>query len=570
MGAAEREGWTTWNRYKEAGVVEETLAFTDEPVITSHALGKTSELLGKCWPIDAAVAYTLASHGPNAQLTWEDMVNQNTRIASVMMSGKVGWSRRGVPNPQITSCGHDHVNTMIHHIPNVTMNSMDALVVDMDAYLEEADWYKSLLSMPGAVSTEVRNLLEFRDDKTLAFWEIIFTERFKPLKEFLEEYWGTTKWYWGTTKGGDMTPMSYEDTKGECAWADDPEKQCSYHDGVLYKGWVLVHHEESTSEKPVYETFWRRGQGRTTRNGWNHDHLENEIGWNYSHTLSASRVVVFDRVKRSLAQSIPDDQVIEHIKGSIARMRKWDGRCLVHKEGRGKTSRHRWSDWGWLEEMATWVQDTQSKNRKEDETQCSTCYAAGIEDEEGNSFCECGAGWRYVKYDSRQSYGHEIAKFEWRPMEQPKAYTLKIGQGYSSKTLPYRFKTGEQAVTFRTFLNQMVNKIGGVHRERTIDMTTGQDVPPEKGVYKVVYLGTDLTMKWDKDPEMLPTPQQALDAVIFGSVQESKTAMENLKCCEVGGHKIPKQKLINEPEEPAPPEEQEQQGGLFSGFGDGE
>ena len=569
MAAAEREGWSTWARYKAAGVVEDTLAFTDEPVITSHALGKTGELLGKCWPIDAAVAYTLASYGPDAELTWTDMVNQNTRIAAVMMSGKVGYASRGVANPQIASCGHDHVDTLIHSIPNVTKNSMGALTVDTNWHMTATEWYKELLSMPGGVPTEVQNLMEFRDDNSLCFWEIIFTERFKPLKEFLEEYWGTTKWYWGTSRVGHTTTLRTEDTKGECLWADDPEKQCSYHDGALYEGWVLVHHEDSTQEKPVYETFWRRGQGRVVPAYWNNDHLENELGWNYSSQVSASRVVVFDRVKRSLAQSITDDQVIEHIKGSIARMRKWDGRCLVHKTGRGWTAKHRWSDWGWLEEMATWVQDTQSKNRKENETQCSTCYAAGIEDEEGNSFCECGSGWKYTKYDSRQSYGHEIAKFEWRPMENPKAYTLKIGTGYSSKTLPYRFPNGEQAVTFRNFLNQMVNKIGGVHRQRTIDMSTGNDVPPEKGVFKVVWLNSNLTMKWDRDPEMLPTPQQALDMLLYGSVQDGEAALENLKDAEVGGNAVPKPKLINEPEEVVPPTEQEQNGGLFT-FGDGE
>ena len=83
-------------------------------------------------------------------------------------------------------------------------------------------------------------------------------------------------------------------------------------------------------------------------------------------------------------------------------------------------------------------------------------------------------------------------------MQNPKAYTLKIGTGYSSKTLPYRFPNGEQAVTFRNFLNQM-NKIGGVHKQRTIDMSTGNDVPPEKGVFKVVWLSSNLTMKWDRD-----------------------------------------------------------------------
>ena len=58
--------------------------------------------------------------------------------------------------------------------------------------------------------------------------------------------------------------------------------------------------------------------------------------------------------------------------------------------------------------------------------------------------------------------------------------------------------------------------------------------------------------------------------LLYGSVQDREAALENLKDAEVGGNEVPKPKLINEPEEVAPPTEQEQQGGLFSGFGDGE
>ena len=47
MARAKRQGWTSWERYKECGVVEETVAFTDEPVIVAHALGKTESIIGE-------------------------------------------------------------------------------------------------------------------------------------------------------------------------------------------------------------------------------------------------------------------------------------------------------------------------------------------------------------------------------------------------------------------------------------------------------------------------------------------------------------------------------------------
>ena len=72
---------------------------------------------------------------------------------------------------------------MIHYIPDVTKNSMDA-DQNTDWHMTATEWYKELLSNNG-VPTEVQNLMEFRDDNSLCFWEIIFTERFKPLRSSL-------------------------------------------------------------------------------------------------------------------------------------------------------------------------------------------------------------------------------------------------------------------------------------------------------------------------------------------------------------------------------------------------
>jgi hypothetical protein len=242
-------------------------------------------------------------------------------------------------------------------------------------------------------------------------------------------------------------------------------------------------------------------------------------------------VVIFDRVKRSLAQSIPDDVVKEHIKGSIARMRKWDGRCLVDKEGRGKRATHKWSDWQWLGEMTAWIQDTQSKNRKENETQCSICYSAGEIDDYGNSLCRCNEGWKYIKYDETYSYGHEIAKFEWRPIDKSRQiiYALKLGKKY----LPWRFKTQQEAGQMREFFAVTGTKLPNISLEqRTWDLATGQedvDIGGKGTGLMVTGLNTNFTMKWDRDPENLPTPRQCMEAIQWGSPMEKESVSVNLK-----------------------------------------
>ena len=77
--SGEWQGWQNWTRYKEAGIVEDAVDFSEEAIIVDHAVGRTKDAIGKCWPMDAAVAYTLMKGGPDAALTWRDMVNTYTR-----------------------------------------------------------------------------------------------------------------------------------------------------------------------------------------------------------------------------------------------------------------------------------------------------------------------------------------------------------------------------------------------------------------------------------------------------------------------------------------------------------
>ena len=523
MGRAERQGWNTWERFKEAGVVEDTLLFNDDPIIVDNALGRTRKALGICWPIDAAVAYTLASHGPDAELTWKDMVNQNTRIATAMMSGKVQWGE--LQNPHAESCGHDEVDCYEMYFGMPRLNSKGFI-----EFAHVDDMNKWPLWRDGEVPESVMRLMKFRVsnewvNENDAYNSLVLSPLYAEVREFIENLLGTDKWDYEDL----LETTHYSKTKGECGWADDEEKkgQCAHHDKALYEGWVMIRDEEDPN---AFMKLWTRGKHSVVSSRTHIQPLTDRLGWNYTNNVSRERVVVFDRVKRSLAQTVPEATVVNAIKDSVARMRKWDGRCLVDKQGRGHSSRHKWSDWGWLAEMAAWIQDTHSKNRKENETQCRICYANGEEDEYGNSLCRCGEGWQYIKYDSTQSFGHEIAKFEWRPIN-PKnqiIYVLKFGREY----LPWRFKTMEEAAQMREFFAVTGTKLPNISlKNRTWDMALGQEDVALSGKdtgIKVIGLSTMFSMKWDQDPENLPTPRECLHAIQWGSPLERENVMERL------------------------------------------
>tara|TARA_R100000458_G_scaffold41698_1_gene39409 strand:- start:161 stop:1921 length:1761 start_codon:yes stop_codon:yes gene_type:complete len=522
MARAERQGWNTWSRFKKAGVVEDSVLFNDDDIIKDNTLGRTKKTLGICWPIDAAVAYTLASHGPDAQLTIDDMVNQNTRIASVMMSGKVEWGT--LPNPHAESCGHDEINAYLVRFGIPKLSGSGAIWFTSSDIREWAHWDE--------MSDSMKARMVFRVDKAdynnkitpKVAW--ILTDHYKDIREFIMQKMGTHKFSISNLDEN----LNTSTTLGECAWADDPEKSgtCSHHNTTNYEGWVMI---KERDDSDACKTLWRRGKGCVVASRTHVDPLYRRLGWNYTNQIPPTRVIIFDRVKRSLSQSIPDEFVKEQIKGSIARMRKWDGRCLVDKTGRGKTAKHKWSEWEWLYEIVAWVQDTKSKNRHENETQCRICYSNGEVDEYGKSLCRCGQGWKYIKYDVKQSYGHEIAKFEWRPItrDYAKIYALKVGNTY----LPWRFKTQQEAAQMREFFAMTGTQIPNLSFEkRTWDLATGQEVLAIKGQdtgIKIASIQFIMTMKWNRDPENLPTPTEALHMIQWGNPLENSQALENIK-----------------------------------------
>ena len=124
---ADRQGYTKWDRMIEAGAIQNYIAWDDREVIRDHAIGKTKDVMGNSFPIDLAVAYSLISSGPNAPLTLKELVNENTRMATIMMTGKVGYGE--YQPPDLESCNHDMKDTKIYYFPKVQVNEVGGRTV---------------------------------------------------------------------------------------------------------------------------------------------------------------------------------------------------------------------------------------------------------------------------------------------------------------------------------------------------------------------------------------------------------------------------------------------------------
>jgi len=528
MGKAERQGHNRWNRFIDAGVVEETLLWTDNPIKVDNTLGRTKDTLGLCWPIDAAVAYTLANHGPNAKLTWSDMVNQNTRIASVMMTGAVGYGK--LLNPLSVTCGHDEVNTYDYHLPDVNHYYSDGKKVLSFVHGRRYD--------PKTAPSEIRNMFSVRlasDSDTFgsAYSVLNHLRALPELFDWLCETHDADLF----SLDGLQTMMIKQKTKGVCGFAEDDPNHgfCSHHDSPMKEDWYMIKEGvDVDSDSTNWKTIWFRGKGTVVHSGWHRDQFRSRY---LTDSLMKSQIVVFDRVKRVAAQMIPEETVIKHIKESLNRMKNWDGRSLVEKHGRGKTATHCWNRWEWLNEISVWVSDTHSKNRHENDTACRVCYVAGeTEDGTGKPICRCGDGWKYVKYSSKQSYGHEIAKFEWRPIEKRAVYTLGLGARILGE---YTLNTAKEAAYYRDMIVKMATRMPvGKLNNRVWDLSSGQEdieIPANESNITIRKIEVDVRMKWDKNPEDLPNAEEMKTMVMFGNPSEHNEALDLCKQITVTG-----------------------------------
>lgn len=548
----ERQGWNDWGRYREAGIVDDTVRFTDNDIETAHAIGKTKETIGMCWPMDAAVAYTLASAGPDAKLSSKQMVNQHTKMAAAMMTQYVGYGT--VPDPRVESCGHDEVDAyeVYWREPILNENGHIAfhttqLAGSMDSIIDKSNplcQFRVSANIASSMNT-VRNA-----------WGILMSPKFAPLRLYIESELGSTKW-----SAVSSNPFHTSYTNGECKWKTEvyPEghekaghpKKCAHHDKPSYLGWVMIKRigddgkllVNKKTGGDVFERLWSRDRYEASvYEGWNYDQIAQTMGSNVKKTLAPARVVIWDEIKRNLGNQMTDKFVVIQINAACRRMTARNLNCVVKhgersEEGRilPSTVTYTWKNWTWLAQLKAWIAQTSKKNRKEH---------------------DLVNGWKWTKYDSTKSYGFEIAKFKWTPGRvnekfvpeederkdgtyttppaitmKIKSYYLSIGGRWRAQHIPYRFKSKADAMQYRNFMSMMAGKCGGVnYAGRKWDGDQGKEMMDDSNAAFIIMSTTHiLEMDMNKEPEdNIPSPTEILEKILFGTPQDYDAAAAHL------------------------------------------
>lgn len=510
--AGERQGWNVWDRYKVAGLVDDTVMFTSDPIETAHALGKTRDTIGKCWPMDAAVAYTLASAGPDAQLTSKQMVNQQTKMAAAMMSQMVGYGR--VPDPRVESCGHDEVDAFSIWWNQPKLDNQGHITFDNNTRLQLGDFgfsdQKWNYRTPASVAENINN--------AKGAWGLLLSPKFAPLRLAIEKKLGTTLWAMNTSQ-----PFHVIHTTGLCKWKGKATKMCRHHDRPTINAWVLIKrlHPNGKINDNRYIPMWSRNRYEASvHNGWNNDMVKENLGYNIHKTIEPARIVLWDNVKRNLGNQMDEKFVIKEINAACRRMSARNFN-VVTKTGLRNTATYTWKNWTWLAQLKSWIAQTSKKNRKEHDLH---------------------NGWKWTKYESRQSYGYEIAKFKWTPGKVNERYNkdsnntvppaipmdimtyyVKLGgSSWQAKNIPFRFKTKADAIQYRNFLPMMASKCGGVNYDgRKWDGDVGSELVDDSDKsLRIMHHKHTLEMDMSVDAEDMKTPTEILHALLFGTPQD--------------------------------------------------
>lgn len=511
--AGERQGWQTWDVFKKAGIVAETVDFSDNAVIISHTIGKTKDRIGKCWPMDAAVAYTLAKSGKDAMLKPDEMVNEYTKMAACMMTRKVGWGE--VPDPRVKSCNHDMIEAHIYSFLQPKKTNNGHITWQSQHSGSMASWLKE-----NGATKEILALASFRTEQSLnvdnqTAMKILMTPKYTPLRLFIEKVLDSKIWLLNSDRSTTIA-MNRKFTTGICKWKDDAKKLCAHHDKPKIKDWVMIRAKNEdgkvTEDSGFMELWSRERHEASVHRGWNNDQVANTLGRGISDRISPSRVVLWSEVSRSFSHMIERHDpklVVREIKQSLRRMSSRNFN-VVRKEGMRNQAKYTWKEWGWLTNMQAWVAQTSKKNRKEG---------------------DLVNGWKYVKFNSRRSYGHEIAYFRWQQAEEQKTFSVKVkGGGYYEKVvLPYRFKTKNDAIQFKQFLSMMALKCNAVDKSgRKWNTDKGEDEMGNDSKFSIVSESHTMLMKPEKDPEDLPSPEELLNDIFFSNPQAYEVAVGHL------------------------------------------
>ena len=482
------------------GFVAKAVDFSNESAIIDNVIGRTRNMVGNAYPLDAAVAYTLAKAGPGKRLTVDEMVNDFTRGGFLATECLLDWMKGPDPDtPAKGFCGHDMLNAYVPGLAGIrvirdeTGKNPPKVAPASKNYYNQINLLESLLTiekeMTGGnnVSEERRAeiadtipSLKFNTPIGFNFDALIYDPVFAKVKDFIFKHHGT----FTMDKDTAMTSFynGWTTTKGECGF-DNPE-ECLHHRKHKKKsGWyALVSRTTGELLRMFDREIGNEGQ----------ENIVNSYSTG-SDELAKGVLIPWDQIKRTALQNVDEKKLKSAILKSVNRMVK-RADCIVDKEGVRKSSTFAWTDWGWLAEVKASLAYTNSKKRK-------------IGDEVN--------GWKYGIYSSYKSHGHTIAKYCWKPIEPVHVHRpyLRANSSRWSTTLfniePVWHLSEEAAQKWASKFADLLMEGQVANRHYT-----GSDVSlPRAWDWTVITKTANFTLKPDTNPEDFITPSDWLTVI---------------------------------------------------------
>jgi len=410
-------GHRTWSHVERGGFVSNTVDFSNEPAIADNVVGRTEDMVGDAYPLDAAVAYTLAKAGPGKRLTVDEMVNDFTRGGFLATECYLDYMKGPDPNiPAKGFCGHDMVNAHVPIMAGIKVirdeaeNKPAQIKPASSSYYAQIKLLDSLVTIEknanGGNEVSEERKAEIADmipslrlslSHNFTYSALIYDPAFAKVKDFIFKHHGT--FVMDESTATKSMVYGWDTTKGECGF-DNPE-ECLHHRNHKSKtGWYALISRETGELLPMFS----RKIGSEGQEGIVNTYT---VG---GHHLKKGVLVPWAQVKRTALQNVDEKKLKSAIMKSVNRMVKRSD-CIVDKVGVRKSATFAWTDWGWLAEVKASLAYTNSKKRK-------------IGDKVN--------GWEYQVYSSYQSYGHTIAKYCWKPIEPVVIYRPILRKGNST------------------------------------------------------------------------------------------------------------------------------------------
>lgn len=440
----------TW---KDLGLIGDTLNFTDDPIITSQGIGHSMSITGDSCPMDAAVVYSLLSHGPEQHVTAEQLINQYTRTAYLFEEGMVADGFWKVPKEgvQYHRCEHEgHIITSYSSssysnaeyapaLNPLTFSEFIAEVIHnedssmLTALLDVYNWETNSIqrnTFPRLVSeypsyvldtnSEFRTWLGIDDTSSPINVQIILPKIEDALPDGLQLI----------NKNNTTTHVICGGTDNEGYCDSHNPKAKDYERAWVYKnGLPPLYGNEIISS-------YQRGRPHLSKYQCDNTHK-------------------FEDNRRTLVNGVEDKFLRRCINKSLTRMIN-SHRVVKTSSGRGRT--FQWKAWNWLEEIRMTILASDSMKRK-------------VGDEVN--------GWIYSKGNIRESHGMEIVTYVWKPKEAVATYRVRINtivlDNWSNTAqstnifLPFIFMSKGEAQAYANTILLTENLDSGIPVARTVD-----------------------------------------------------------------------------------------------------